>query len=92
MFFRVLLLSLCLFNFTNIKGIADGCETGYACSIENLNNNTIQQKEKENIKKEPDLKNNSKEQEKKQQGIFVDGGKYNKPEYTETFWNFGLFP
>lgn len=73
-----------LINFTNLISYGD-CVTGYACSIKDLNKD-------DKSKKEEKIKTDKEEKEsKKKKGFFVDGGKYNKPEYTEFFTFRGFF-
>ena len=85
---KKLVFTLLLINFTNLLSYGE-CVTGYACSIKDI--------DKENkSKKEEKVKNDNKNTEKekpnqKKKGFFVDGGKYNKPEYTEFFTFRGYF-
>lgn len=70
---------------------ANDCVTGYACSIdglknqENTNVNKTDDKNKQKVKKQKNKKKDKK-------GIFVDGGEYNKPEYTEIFMKNIIMP
>ena len=67
----------------------DGCATGYACSLDDMKKQENQRTEQnqQNIEKSKD-----KQKEEKKDGVFVDGGKYNKPEYTEMFTKYDLIP
>jgi len=70
---------------------AQDCVTGFACSINSekeqaeTTDGNINEENNQNAEK-------PKTEKKKRKSIFVDGGEYNKPEYTEIFMKNIIMP
>ena len=79
---KLMLILAVLFSFVLNTYAEESCITGYACSLEDMKKQEQQSVEQNNQdNKQP----KEKPKKEKRKSIFVDGGKYNKPEYTEMF-------
>ena len=77
--------------FTNLYAYSEDCETGYACPIDKIQQQNTQNDEMKDQQNKKKKTVKAKKEKKKKGKIFVDGGEYNSPAYTEMFTKYDFF-